>query len=441
MSVSHKKKSVAIVGCGFVGMAVAWVLSKNGYEVSVYESTDAPGGLASGFKDKKWGWSLEKHYHHVFETDKEIKSIITEMGLESEIFFLDTKSMVQYEGNRYQLDSPTSLLKFNPIGFFSRIRTGAVLAFCKLFPFGIWLERITAKDFLKFLMGNESWRVIWEPLFLGKFGDFAGKINASWFWARIFSRSKKLGYFNGGFLSLAEKMVERLEKKGVIFYFNCVVEKIEKNNDTFYLISKKIDEKSKKNVFDKVVVTTPSNVFSKIYSDLPNRYLRSILDLKGLGAITMILELNKPFFADKTYWLNINEKKWPFLAVVEHTNFISSNNYGDKSLLYVGKYLDKNTKQFKMNPDELYDLYLPYLQQLSPDLSNSVSRKWLFKETFAQPIVEKNHSKKLPSLETPVENLYWASMQHVYPWDRGTNFAVKIGMEVSKILIENDKKE
>jgi len=50
---------------------------------------------------------------------------------------------------------------------------GVVLAFLKIFPFGEWLERFTARDFLITTMGKEVWRVVWEPLFVGKFGGYA----------------------------------------------------------------------------------------------------------------------------------------------------------------------------------------------------------------------------------------------------------------------------
>jgi len=136
-----KQKKIAIVGAGFVGMAAAWDLAKEGVDVTIYEASDRPGGLASGFKDDNWDWSLEKHYHHIFKTDKDILGWMEEMGLADLAYFSDTKSSLIYKSNRYQLDSPLSLLKFGPIPFFSRLRSGIVLAFLKLFPKGRLLEK------------------------------------------------------------------------------------------------------------------------------------------------------------------------------------------------------------------------------------------------------------------------------------------------------------
>ena len=47
---------------------------------------------------------------------------------------------------------------------------------------------------------------------------------------------------------------------------------------------------------------------------------------------------------------------------------------------------------------------------------------------------EVNHSANIPAIETPVKGLYFASMSQVYPWDRGTNFAVEIGRKAAELM-------
>jgi hypothetical protein len=37
-------------------------------------------------------------------------------------------------------------------------------------------------------------------------------------------------------------------------------------------------------------------------------------------------------------------------------------------------------------------------------------------------------------LRTPIPNLYFSSMSQVYPWDRGTNFAVAIGRKAAAFM-------
>ena len=60
---------IAIIGAGFGGMAAAYDLRKAGHEVIIFEAADYVGGLAAGFKEPHWDWSIEKFYHHWFQSD------------------------------------------------------------------------------------------------------------------------------------------------------------------------------------------------------------------------------------------------------------------------------------------------------------------------------------------------------------------------------------
>jgi len=78
--------------------------------------------------------------------------------------------------------------------------------------------------------------------------------------------------------------------------------------------------------------------------------------------------------------------------------------------------------------------FLPALKRFNPDFDRSwVKKAWLWKAPYAQPVPPVNHSRSIPPLRTPVPGLYFASMSQVYPWDRGTNYAVEIGQRVASI--------
>ena len=83
MSKSKGSKSVAILGGGYTGLMAAYRLSKAGYDVSLFEMNKSLGGLASDFKVE--GASLERAYHHLFNTDKDIISATKELGTEDRL--------------------------------------------------------------------------------------------------------------------------------------------------------------------------------------------------------------------------------------------------------------------------------------------------------------------------------------------------------------------
>jgi hypothetical protein len=46
----------------------------------------------------------------------------------------------------------------------------------------------------------------------------------------------------------------------------------------------------------------------------------------------------------------------------------------------------------------------------------------------------------VPDIRTPLSGLYLASMSQVYPWDRGTNFAVQIGREAAGLMLQDGER-
>jgi hypothetical protein len=67
-----------------------------------------------------------------------------------------------------------------------------------------------------------------------------------------------------------------------------------------------------------------------------------------------------------------------------------------------------------------------------------VRASWLWKTDYAQPIPLLNHSRNIPAIRTPIKGLYFASMSQVYPWDRGTNFAVQIARKAAGLMLADN---
>jgi len=395
----------------------------------VFESETYPGGLAVGFKEDKWKWSLERHYHHWFESDWSVRNLAKEVG--HEVLFIRPKTSTFIGGETYQLDSPMSLLTFPKIKFSDRLRTGVVLALLKLTNRWKPLEKVTSENFLRRYMGESSWEVIWKPLFEGKFQDYYTSIPASWFWARIKKRSASLGYPVGGFLSFAKSLEKNIRKLGGKIYYKKKVESIsEKEGKILLKVSGKIYS------FDKVICTLPSHPFVKITKGLQQDYIDGLLDMKSIGAVNLVLSLKNKFLEDGTYWLNINQSKFPFLAVVEHTNFMDKKFYNNEHLLYIGNYLPHEHGYFVKTEIELLKEFYPYLKTINPKFTEDwINRAFIFKAPFAQPIIPLNYSRVLPPFETPIKNLYLCNIQQVYPWDRGTNYAVENGEAVARLVL------
>jgi len=435
-------KKIAIIGAGYSALALAWELSqlaKTGEKlaISIFDQDSRVGGMIAGFKEKKWAWTVEDHYHHVFASDRAFSDFLTELGLEERLFYTKTVSRTLINGQRHRLDSVLSLLQFKELNFIDRLRTGAVLAFLKLIPQGKFLEKFRARDFLIKTMGETAWKKIWEPLFLSKFASATPDINLAWFWARVKPRTPYLGYVEAGFQDLSDRIAQKLRATGVDFQLQTKVKKIQKiakqkSHQPIYRLDLQDLKTNKKKTadFDLLISTLPSPLMQEI-SDLPEARTTK---LKGLAAMTLLLRLKSKLLTDDTYWLNVNEKNWPFVAVIEHDNLIDRVNYNQEAIVYLGRYLPVTDANYRLSAKDLYQQYLPYLKKLNPDVEKLLIDYRLAKTPFGQPLIGLNHSQHLPPMRSSYPNFYWLSMQHIYPFDRGINHAVLSAKKLLELI-------
>lgn len=425
---------IAIVGAGPAGLAAAYDLVRAGQSVTVFEGSESLGGLAGGFREPHWDWSVEKFYHHWFQSDRAILGFIRELGWERDVLFPRPYTVLYHEGDFYPADSIYTAARF----FFRRfpphdvVRFGLVGLYLRLTPWWRPLERVPASQWLRRWAGSRIYEAIWEPMLVGKFGvEHAETVNMAWFWARIKSRTTRLGTFSGGFQAFFDRLGALLARQGVQFRMKTAVTGISPRG-TGGLTVETLQEQQH---FDAVICTSSPALASRMIPALPSDYSEKLRALRSLGAVVLIVALDRPL--TRYYWHNLPKSAgFPFLALVEHTNFVSAEHFGGDHLVYCGDYLDPNHEYFHLSQEQLLERFLQAFPRFNPAFDPSWVRKsWLFKTTYAQPIPPVGHSRNIPDLRTPIRGLYFASMSQVYPWDRGTNYAVELGRRVANILL------
>jgi protoporphyrinogen oxidase len=424
---------IAIIGAGFGGMTAAYDLKNAGHDVTIYESANYVGGLASGFKEPHWDWSVEKFYHHWFQTDSEMLGLIKELGWQDKVLFPRPLTVMYHKGKFYPFDSILKAILFPGLGFgLDKIRFGFVGLYLRLTNNWKALEQVTADSWMTKWAGKNVYEKMWKPLLVGKFGPYYRDVNMAWMWARIKARTTRLGTFEGGFQNFANLFAEKLREMGVTILLEAKVESIKREQDQ--LVVRGGRESAS---FDKVLVTTSPNLLAKLSPDLPENYLKGLLELKSMGAAVMILSLKHQLSHEGYYWFNLpKEEGYPFLALNEHTNFVSQEHFGGDHIIYAGDYLEAGHEYFSMSDEELLERFVPAFKKFNPAFERDwVKKVWVFKTNYAQPVPLLNHSKNIPAIQTPIAGLYFASMSQVYPWDRGTNFAVEIGRRAARLML------
>ena len=430
---------IAIIGAGFSGMAAAWDFRRAGHEVTIYEAADYVGGLASGFKEPGWDWSVEKFYHHWFQSDKHMLGLINELGLQDKVLFPRPLTVMYHKGKFYPFDSIIKALLFPGLGFgINKIRFGLVGVYLRMTNNWKPFERVTVDAWLRKWAGNKVYELMWEPLVIGKFGErYYKQVNMAWMWARLKARTTRLGTFEGGFQNFANLLAQKLGEMGVKINLQAPVTMIERDPTTGGVTV----QSEKSATFDKVLVTLSPEAISRMVPSLPEGYLHGLRSMKSMGAVVIALSLKHQLSEQGYYWYNLPKSAgYPFLALVEHTNFVSPEHFGGDHIVYMGDYLEPEHEFFHLSQEELLERFLPALSKFNPRFERAwVKKAWLFRTTYAQPVPLVDHSKNIPAIQTPVEGIYFASMSQVYPWDRGTNFAVEIGRRAARLMMENQK--
>lgn len=420
----------AIIGAGYGGMAAAYDLRKAGHEVTIFEAADFVGGLASGFKEPHWDWSVEKFYHHWFASDSHMLGLIEELGLSDRVLFPRPYTVLLHKDKWYPFDSILKALLFPGLGFgLNKIRFGLVGLYLRLTNNWRALEKVTVEEWMRKWAGVEIYEKMWQPLVIGKFGPHYKDVNMAWMWARLKARTTNLGTFKGGFQAFADRFAEILREQGVEIRLGARADSIKREQEGLSVGS---------GIFDKVLVTTSPRLMAELCPQLPESYVKGLLELKSMGAVVMVLSLKRQLSEEGYYWFNLPKADgFPFLALVEHTNYISPEHFGGDHILYAGDYLEAGHEYFSLGQVELLERFAPAFKRINPNFELGwVKKSWLFKTDYGQPVPLLNHSKNIPAIETPVKGLYFASMSQVYPWDRGTNFAVEIGRRAAKLMQE-----
>lgn len=433
------KQQAAVIGAGIGGMAAAYDLVRVGKKVTIYESSDHVGGLAAGFKEPEWDWSVERFYHHWFQTDEHMLGLIDELGWSDKVLFPRPVTVMYDRGQFRPFDSIMAALLYPGLGWgINKIRFGLVGLYLRMTNNWQALEKTTVDAWMRKWAGDKVYESMWEPMMIGKFGEeYAKVVNMAWMWARLHARTTRLGTFEGGFQAFADQMAARLQEMGVDLQLNTAIQSIESAEGGRVRVVTEQGEA----LYDQVLATTSPALLAKLAPALPEDYLDGLLSLKSMGAVVMVLSLKHQLSEQGYYWYNIPKSAgYPFLSLVEHTNFLPSEHFGGDHILYIGDYLPQDHENFDLSKEEILAKFLPHLVKFNPNFTPDwIKKTWLFRTRYAQPVPLVNHSQNIPAIQTPLEGLYFASMSQVYPWDRGTNFAVEIGRRAAGMMVKDSQ--
>lgn len=434
--------NIAVIGAGITGLTAAYDLSRAGHRVEVFERSGTIGGLAAGFETH--GTHLEQAYHHLFTTDTAIIGLAEELGIGDKLMWSPSSMALYADGAMHPFTGPLDLLRFSPLGFWDRLRLG-IVTFCIQNRKG-WrsLVDVPAIEWMRWYCGERVFEVVWKPILVGKFHQHHEHVSMAWLWARLHSRvnsrgqsamsQEKLGYFAGGFHTLIRALTVKLEARGVILSTGMPIQSLRHDAATGQIL---VQVEGRERTFDRAICAVPSYVFAGLIqhdtavtaADLAK--LRSTDYLDALCLVFTSSQSLSPY-----YWHTVADLDYPFLSVIQHTNFVPKEHYMGEHVYYLGAYVPREHRLMLDSPEVTRQRFFAGLQGMFPSFDASkVTECHVFRFRDAQHVPSVGYLGKMPSRRTPVPGVFLSNFSQIFPEDRGTNFAVAEGRAVAQLCM------
>jgi protoporphyrinogen oxidase len=423
------KKSIAVLGAGPMGLAVAYQLAQDGHRPVVFEADDRIGGMAACFEFG--GVEIERYYHFHCISDHAFLAMLEELGIADRMRWVETKMGYWYQNRLQPWGNPLALLRFRGLSLVAKFRYGLHAFACTRRNDWKPLDRLEATGWIKRWVGEEAWEVLWRRLFDYKFYDHAGNLSAAWIWSRIrrIGRSRydlfreKLGYLEGGSNTLLRAMQAAIEAEGGHIRLGAPVGRIVINQGRVA----GVEVNGQFEAFERVISTIPMPYIARIAPDLPQQLLDQYRALKNIAVTCVIVRLKRPL--TENFWLNVNDPGMDIPGLVEYTNLRPLGEH----IVYVPYYIPGEHPGYA-EPDAVYlDKVKSYLQRINPELGDDDFLEMrASRYRYAQPICEPGFLDRLPPAKTPTEGLWIADTSYYYPEDRGISESIEFGRQMAR---------
>ena len=283
-----------MVGGGFLGMTLAHRLARQGKKVTLFEAAPYLGGVASAWTLGDIVW--DRHYHVILLSDLFLRSILSELNLEGELQWVETRTGFYTDSKLYSMSNAVEFLKFPPLGLIDKFRLGATIFYASRIKNWKKLERILVADWLARWSGKRTFSKIWLPLLKAKLGDNYKKASAAFIWAiiarmyaarRAGMKKEMFGYVPGGYARILKEFGELLAHDQVGVELAQSVAKVSGDGTNNVLVEL---ADGRRRQFDQVAITVPAPFAARICQGLsaaetnpserhrvPRNYLRLVV--------------------------------------------------------------------------------------------------------------------------------------------------------------------
>ncbi len=402
---------IAILGGGISGLATALALTGAGLRVTLFEADEDLGGLGTTFPWRDT--HLERFYHCILPDDEALLPRISELGLESQLLWRETQMGFMYQKRIWPMNTPMDLLRFGPLTVLERLRMGLLGLRARHQGLHPRLDDITAEEWVRGLVGDRCFEVLWKPLLSAKIGDHYAALPALWLSSRMnrekTSGPERKGCLTGGYRSLIDAFAGTLRRRGATIHLRARAEALALEDSGVRVAL----ADGSRHTFDAVVCTLPLVAFQKLTASLPVPAPVRDLALDYQGVVSTVFLTEKPLTS--YYWMPWVDSGATAQGVIEMSNLVPLERSHGLHVNYLVNYTHRDTPLFRLPDDQMIAIHRADLARLFPEAAASVRETFVFRAPFVEPIWTTGYSRTLPPTRVIPGKLYLACTAQVYP--------------------------
>ena len=437
------RKKFAVAGGGMLGLTLAMRMAKQGHDVTLIEAAPELGGLASVWNIG--GIEFDRHYHVILMSDSRLRHLLDEIGLSDKLKWVETKTGFYTNDKLYSMSNTAEFLKFPPLKLIEKLRLGGTIFYASKIKNWKRLEKMPVADWLRRWSGEGTFEKIWLPLLRAKLGESYKKTSAAFIWAHINRmykarrtglKKEMFGYVEGGYRTIINRLIELLKEMNVTVKAGHPIQSVAKQSDgTFKVAYAKSNAQAEQ--FDKVIMTTPNSILSRVCSDLSEDEKQRFDQVEYLGIVCASVLLKKPL--SPYYVTNLTDDWVPMTAVIEMTNIVDTKELNGHSLVYLPKYVPAEHELFDKSDEEIETDFLAALDRMYPHFNREdVVDFKLSRVRSVMAIPTLNYSQLLPPMKSSVEGLYIVNSSYILKGNLNVNESITIAEEAMETVLQDE---
>lgn len=416
-----------------MGLQVARDLIDRDQKVTIAEAAPTFGGLTSAWNLGDVVW--DRFYHVTLLSDTKLRDLLTDLGLESQMDWVETKTGFYSGGQLISMSNTAEFLKFPPLNLIQKLRLGGTIFYASKIKNWRRLEKLSVEKWLRRWSGKGVFEKIWQPLLQAKLGEAYKQTSAAFIWAhtarmykarRSGMKTEMFGYVPGGYATVLDKWVGWLQDRGAETLTSSPARQVRKlENGEF-----EVDfGDGRIETFDNVVSTIASPVIADTVPQLSDEEKKRHRGIRYLGVVCASMLMKKPI--SEYYVTNITDTWVPLTAVIEMSTIVNSEKQlGGNHLVYLPKYLPDDHEGLNESDEDYEEKCLSTLEKMYDHFSrDQVIDFKIARAKYVAALATIDYSTRLPSIVTSLPGFYALNSAHIVKGNLNVNETITLGEE------------